>query len=60
MKRLLCFLLGHRYAVVKEFGHGQRMVACKRCRNRWAMHDGVKSFLPWDDEFTQLYSDRHL
>lgn len=58
MKRILCFLFGHQYGVVKEFGHGQRMVACKRCRNRWAMHDGLELLLPWDNDFTQLYAEQ--
>jgi len=59
-KRLMCLVFGHQFAVVKEFYPDQRMVGCKRCCRIWAMHDGVRAFVPWDGDFTRLYSDRGL
>lgn len=55
VEEVLCFLFGHRYTVIQEFGPSQRRVGCTRCRREWAMHDGEQAFLPWDGEFEELY-----
>jgi len=53
--KLSCFLFRHKYGVIKEFTPTTRMVGCMRCKKLWAMNDEVKSFLPWDREFEELY-----
>jgi hypothetical protein len=52
--RVICWVLGHRYRKVKDFGSQTRMVACARCRNRWLMNDPTESLLPWDDECEEI------
>lgn len=56
LERLLCAVLGHRYVVERVLNHGARKVGCTRCRNHWAMHDGTRSFVPWDGEFEAFYA----
>lgn len=51
----ICWLLGHKYVVLKEFTPSQRKVGCPRCKNTWAMHDGLKAFVEWDGEFEEMY-----
>lgn len=60
MKRFLCAIFGHQYASIREFGYGQRMVGCVRCKSRWGMHDGVRALVPWDGELEQMYKDHGL
>jgi len=55
LPRFLCSLLGHQYLVVQEFDRFQRRVGCLRCRREWAMHDAIFAFIPWDEDFTELY-----
>ena len=55
VRLLACKLTGHRYGVAREFGRS-RKVTCSRCGAAWAMHDDTRSFLPWDDDFEQLYA----
>lgn len=56
MKKLLCMLFGHRLHVVQSFSPVCRKVHCVRCDNYFAMHDGVRAFLPWDEDFEFLYA----
>ena len=56
MKRLLCYVLGHRYVLERRLGFGARKVGCTRCRKHWAMHDSTRSLLDWDQDFENLYA----
>lgn len=55
LERIICALLGHRYVVERMFGPYTRKVGCTRCNRKWVMHDHVQAFLPWDQEFEELY-----
>jgi hypothetical protein len=55
MKQLPCWLFGHSYYVARRFSKEERLVVCMSCGRLWAMHDGVKAFLPWDSDFEKLY-----
>lgn len=55
IEECLCFVFDHRLTVIQEFSSNQRRVGCLRCRHEWAMHDGHQAFLPWDDDFVDLY-----
>ena len=55
LARLACLALGHRLHVKQEFGRNARRVECLRCEREWAMHDPTRSFLPWDEDFAELY-----
>jgi len=52
---LACWFWGHDYVVIREFGPAERMVGCRRCGQKWAMNDRVKTFVPWTGEFTEMY-----
>ena len=56
LERLICAVFGHRYVVERVLNHGARKVGCTRCGKHWAMHDGTRSFVPWDGEFEALYA----
>jgi hypothetical protein len=56
LERLICAVFGHRYVVERVLNHGARKVGCTRCGKHWAMHDGTRSFVPWDGEFESLYA----
>lgn len=55
LERLLCAIFGHRYVVERVLNAGARKVGCTCCGKQWAMHDGTRSFVPWDCEFEELY-----
>ena len=56
MNRLLCFLFGHKYFIIKRFSPVARKVGCDRCLKEWAMQDTYQAFLEWDGDFDELYS----
>ena len=56
LERLICAVFGHRYVVERVLNHGARKVGCTRCGRHWAMHDGTRSFVPWDGEFEAMYA----
>lgn len=56
IEKLLCAVFGHRYVVERVLSHGARKVVCTRCSKHWAMHDGTRSFVPWDGEFEEYYA----
>jgi hypothetical protein len=56
LERLICAAFGHRYVVERVLNHGARKVGCTRCGKHWAMHDGTRSFVPWDGEFEEFYA----
>ena len=55
IRRFLCAVLGHRYVVLRVFNPGARQVGCTRCNRQWGMHDGTKSFVPWDEDLEDMY-----
>lgn len=66
IRRLLCKLGSHkRLDLIQSFGSGKH-VGCPDCGRQYAMHDGLRAFVPWDDDFKSLYEgmgydvDTHL
>ena len=55
LEKLMCAVFGHKYVVEREFV-GARKVGCTRCGRKWGMHDGTRSFVPWDGELEAFYS----
>ena len=53
---LICALRGHKYHVIKHMNPGARKIGCIRCGKAWAMHDGTRSLIPWDEELEALYA----
>jgi predicted nucleic acid-binding Zn ribbon protein len=61
MKRLICWVVGHRYRVKQVFSADSRRVCCDRCGGDWAMNDRVRVIVPWSAEFEQFYRENgHL
>ena len=57
LQRLVCAVIGHRYLTALHFSPTHRIVACRRCYALYGMEDVTQSFLPWDDDLTQVYKD---
>ena len=55
MNKVLCFLFGHRYFIIKEFSYAVRKVGCFRCGRKWGMNDRVKVFIKWDRELEEFH-----
>lgn len=57
LKRLACWVFGHRYWVVQHFTPETRRVACHRCKGSWGMNDRVQAIIPWDADLEAMYRD---
>ena len=55
MKDWICFFFGHKYQVTQKLSPTTRRLCCKRCRKMFAMSDDLRTVLPWDAEFHQMY-----
>lgn len=60
IERIICAVFGHKYVVERVLNAGARKVGCTRCNKHWAMHDGTRSFVEWDEEFEEFYSARGI
>ena len=50
------YLPWHKLKVNKQYETGGKQIKCS-CGKLYAMLDRTKSFLEWDDDFTELYKD---
>jgi len=57
IRRAACKLIGHKYVVVRRFSPWARKIHCTRCERSFAMHDGVRTVLPWEGDFEDLYKE---
>lgn len=55
MRKLLCFLFGHKYYYVKRLSYTSRKISCGRCNKMFVMNDDARAILPWDDDFEKIY-----
>lgn len=56
-RAIMCRLSRHRrYQVIQTFGAAQH-VGCPDCRRTFAVHHGMRAWLPWDADFASLYDD---
>jgi len=60
IRKLLCVVLGHRYALIRRLSHDARHIGCLRCRQQWGMHDSLRILLPWDSDLAAIYDGRDL
>lgn len=54
MKKLICFLLGHKYRLKRNITDGIREVKCIRCKSEFSMHDKMRLLIPLDAELSHL------
>ena len=59
MNKILCFIFGHNYYMIKRWTNEARRMGCKRCHDQWAMHDPTKSLVPMSGEFAEMYGDTY-
>jgi len=55
--RLRCWVFFHELKIVQSFSQSERKCWCPRCGRYFAMHDGCRAFLPWDDDLEKFYVD---
>lgn len=55
LRKLECWIFGHRYEVWQELTRWSRRVICTHCGSDWGMNDDVQSLIPWGDELEDLY-----
>ena len=59
-ERFLCVVLGHCYTLERVLSEYARKITCARCGKSWGMHDPTRSFVPWNGELEQFYSEGGL
>lgn len=59
MKKILCWIFGHRYYITKRWSNVARRLSCHWCHGDWAMHDPTKSLVPMDGDIAELYGDKY-
>lgn len=52
----MCKIFGHKPTVMRVFESGRYCVKCRRCKEYFLMSDQDKIILPWDCEFSLMYS----
>ena len=57
LRKLRCWLLGHRYYVIQEFSKTDRRLGCRNCKKTWGMNDNQCCLLDWDSELEEMYED---
>lgn len=57
LRQAWCWIVGHRYRVMRVFSPTDRQVVCRRCRQVWGMNDSVRALVPWSGEIEQMYRD---
>lgn len=55
IKKIVCWLLGHKYRIDRVFKPTVRRVKCERCQRLWGMHDEAKCLIPWDGELAECH-----
>lgn len=56
MKPLVCYLLGHKFVLVKKLTPHSRKLGCTRCRQMFGMNDDARAVIPWDHELEAMYA----
>lgn len=55
LRRLFCFIFGHRFHVLQKFSITSRRVICLHCDGDWGMNDNARAFIPWSSELEEMY-----
>lgn len=46
MRKIICYVFGHKYKVLRRITNTIRELKCERCRKEFAMNDDVRCVLP--------------
>lgn len=55
LKKLICFIFGHQYRLLRKISDTTREIKCKRCKAEFGMNDDCKVVLPMDDDLRQAH-----
>lgn len=56
MNKILCFIFGHKYRLLKIVSPTTRELKCKRCNREFGMNDDAKVVLPMDKELRDVHN----
>ncbi len=60
IKRVKHLFGRHDYFIIKNFSSDCRKIGCRLCNKTYAMNDRVKALCEWDNDFEELYKDKHF
>lgn len=55
MKKLLCFIFGHKYKLKRRITRDISELVCARCKEEFGLNKTVKTVLPLDDELKEIH-----
>jgi len=55
MKKLICFLFGHKYKLLRKISSTTREIKCKRCKVEFGMNDTTQSVFPMDADLRSAH-----
>ena len=50
MKKIICYLFGHKYSFIRRINYDICEVFCERCYKEFGIHQGYGTILPLDDD----------
>lgn len=56
MKKIICFIFGHKYRLLRVITKSTREVKCKRCKMEFGMNDTTQSLFPMDENLRIAHS----
>lgn len=59
IKKILCFILNHKFVVIENLSYDAQKLCCKRCHRIFSINHSVKTILEWDYEFEMMYSGHY-
>lgn len=56
MKKIICYLFGHKYTLLRKISATTRELKCSRCKKEFGMNDAAKAVIPLDFELKELHN----
>lgn len=57
ISRIICRLVGHKYKSTRRISRQVTELRCPRCGKEFAIHTGVQSLLPLDNDLIWIHND---
>lgn len=55
IKKLVCWVVGHDYFLIKKLTRQSRKLGCRRCNKCFGMNDDVRAVIDWDQDCENMY-----